>query len=272
MKNIIVTGAYGGMGNATVKLLAKNGYRVFALDKVVFEAEENVFPVAVDVCDLSSVMRAFETVKKQAKSIFAIVNFAGIYRMDSLVEMSEERFTGIFDVNVFGAYRINKTFLPLLEKGGRIIITSSELAPLDPLPFTGIYGITKTALEKYAYSLRMELQLLGIKVCVLRPGAVKTKLLGASTKELDEFCSRTKLYSYNAEKFKRIVNKTEAKNVPPEKVAEKAFKAIKSKRPKYVYNLNRNPLLRLLNFLPKRTQNYAIRKILKSKDKNKNAN
>ena len=70
----------------------------------------------------------------------------------------------------------------------------------------------------------------------------------------------------------RFPQHAEAKNVPPEKVAEKAFKAIKSKRPKYVYNLNRNPLLRLLNFLPKRTQNYAIRKILKSKDKNKNAN
>ena len=79
----------------------------------------------------------------------------------ALVEMSEERFSRIFDINLFGLYRLNKEFLPLLKKGSKIVITSSELAPLDPLPFTGIYAITKAAVEKYAYSLRMEMNLLG---------------------------------------------------------------------------------------------------------------
>ena len=49
--------------------------------------------------------------------------------------------------------------MPLLKKGSKIIITTSELAPLDPVPFTGSYAVTKGALDKYAYSLRMELQL-----------------------------------------------------------------------------------------------------------------
>ena len=267
MKNILITGAYGGMGRAAVKFLTEKGFYVFALDKKVGEPEQNVCPVQADLTDVESVENAFNTVKGKTDSLYAIVHFAGLYRMDSLVEMSEQRFTGIFDVNLFGVYRINKTFLPLLSKGGRIIITSSELAPLDPLPFTGIYGITKTALEKYAYSLRMELQLIGIKVSVVRPGAVKTTLLNDSTKELNDFCERTELYVYNAEKFKRIVDKTEAKNVPPEKVAGKVYKALTAKKPMYVYNLNRNFLLRLLNFLPQRIQNYAIRKILEPKNK-----
>ena len=47
----------------------------------------------------------------------------------------------------------------ILHIVSRIIITTSELAPLDPLPFTCIYGITKAALEKYAFSLRMETNL-----------------------------------------------------------------------------------------------------------------
>ena len=105
--------------------------------------------------------------------------------------MEEKDYLSTFDVNVFGAYRINKTFLPLLKKGSRIVITTSELAPLDPLPFTGVYAITKSALEKYAYSLRMELQLLDIDVVVLRPGAVKTSMLGDSTTALDKFCKKT---------------------------------------------------------------------------------
>ena len=125
--------------------------------------------------------QVFAQISSQISGFYAIIHLAGIYIMDSLVEMTEQRFTRIFDINVFGIYRINKIFLPLLSKGSRILITSSEVAPLDPLPFNGIYSITKSTIEKYAYSLRMELNLLGIKVSVLRPGEVKTKLINKST-------------------------------------------------------------------------------------------
>lgn len=198
MKYVVMTGAYGGMGYAAAKALSGSGFTVFALDRTVRDAEPGVIPIETDVTDPESVERAFRAVKERTDEVYAIVHFAGIYRLDSLVEMSEERFTGIFDVNLFGAYRINKAFLPLLKEGSRIILTTSELAPLSPLPFTGIYAITKTALDRYAFSLRMELQLLGIGVCVIRPGAVKTELLSASTRELDRFCENTRVYSYNA--------------------------------------------------------------------------
>ncbi len=264
MKNVVMTGAYGGMGYAAVKALAQNGYTVFALDKAVKEPEPGVIPVETDVTDPESVKRAFGVVSGHTDELFAIVHFAGIYRLDSLVEMSEERFGDIFDVNLFGPYRVNKVFLPLLKNGGRIIITTSELAPLSPLPFTGIYAITKSALDKYAYSLRMELQLIGIDVCVIRPGAVKTGLLADSTRELDRFCENTKIYKYNAARFKKIVNGVEAKNVAPQRIAETLVRALSAKRPKYIYNVNRNPLLRMLNVLPARWQTAIIGRILKS--------
>ena len=76
--------------------------------------------------------------------------YAGVYMLDSLVEMETESFKKIFDINVNGVFLVNKIFLPLLKKDSRILITTSELAPLDPLPFTGIYAITKSALDKYA--------------------------------------------------------------------------------------------------------------------------
>ena len=264
MKYILITGAYGGMGYKTAKLLSENGFTVFALDKKVLPPEPNIFPVETDVTDAESVSRALNYVKQETDELFAIIHFAGVYRLDSLVEISERRFTEIFDINVFGAYRINKAFTPLLREKSRVIITTSELAPLNPLPFTGIYAITKTALEKYAFSLRMELQLLGITVSVLRPGAVSTGLLPVSTIELENFCKNTRIYTYNAEKFRKIVEKAEAKSVPPEKIAKVAMRAICARRPKYVYNINRNPLLRILNILPAKSQTKIIGKILKS--------
>ena len=263
MKTVLITGAYGGMGYATSKHLSQMGYTVYALDMKCGKPEENIIPIEADLTNEKSVSSAFQKIKKKTDTLDAIIHFAGIYMLDSLVEMESESFDKIFDINVRGVYLINKTFLPLLKKGSKILITTSELAPLDPLPFTGIYAVTKGALDKYAYSLKMELQLLEIDVSVLRAGAVKTGMLGVSTAALDKFCDKTALYSCNAARFKSIVERVEARCVAPEKIAKKSAKILEKRSPRFAYSINRNPLLLLLNALPKRVQLWAIKGVLK---------
>ena len=263
MKSILITGAYGGMGRATAIRFAQLGYRVFALDIRTHEAEEGIIPVQADLTSEESIRAALETVRSYTDHLDAILHFAGLYMLDSLIEMSDERFRHILDVNFRGVFLVNKSFFSLLTRGSRILITTSELAPLDPLPFTGIYAVTKRALDKYAYSLRMELQLLGIGVSVLRAGAVQTDMLGVSTDALERFCHSTQLYSCNAERFQRIVGRVEARCVPPTVIADKCVRILSKRRPSFAYSVNRNPLLLLLNMLPKRLQLWAIRMILK---------
>lgn len=263
MKYVLVTGAWGGMGSSTVEMLADKGFCVIALDRISAEPRENVIPIRADLTDESSVKAAFQQVKAITGQLHAIVHFAGMYLLDSLAEIKTEDFRRAFEVNLVAAFLVNKTFLPLLTKGSRILITTSELAPLDPLPFTGLYAVTKSALDKYAYSLAMELQLLGIRVSVLRAGAVATNMLGVSTDALDRFCRETKLYSCNAARFKRIVDGVEAGNIPPRKIAAKVCRILGKKCPAFAYSINRNPLLLLLNILPKRLQLFAIRLVLK---------
>lgn len=265
MKNVLVTGSGGGMGKAICKLLIQSGYNVYGLDYKENNDIDGLHFILCDVTDTDSVEAAFKKVRSNTQRLDAIVHTAGIYDLDSLLEIEEARFRRIFDINLFGVYRINKTFAPLLGQGGRIIITTSELAPLAPLPFTGIYAISKSALEKYAYSLRMEVNLLGISVSVIRPGAVNTGLLNDSTQALDRFCSRTWTYQCNAEKFRQIVDSVESKSVSPDTIARITYKALNSRRPKFVYNINRNILLKLLNILPERMQVLIIEKILKTK-------
>lgn len=263
MKKVLVTGATGGMGAAICKLLIKKGYKVYGLDYRECQEIDGLEFYPCDVTDSDAIEDVFEKIEKTAEKLDAIVHTAGVYDLDSLVEMDEKRFKRIFDINLFGVYRINKAFMPLLSRGSRIIITSSELAPLDPLPFTGIYGITKAALEKYAFSLRMETNLLGIPVSIIRPGAVKTGLLNVSTDALDKFVENTKLYKCNAKRFKGIVDSVESKHVPAEVIGETVLKALTDKIPQYVYNVNRNPLLKLLNALPQRVQVGVIGLVLK---------
>ena len=263
---VLVTGAFGGMGKSTVQLLSSKGFHVFAVDKFTddtFNDNPLVTSLSADLTDINDVTNAFNKVQALTQELHAIIHFAGIYCLDSLVEMSEDKFIKAFNVNFFGVFRVNKVFLPLLKKGSRVVITTSELAPLDPLPFTGIYAITKSALDKYAYSLRMEVQLLDIYVSVIRAGAVNTGLLGNSTDQLDKFIENTSLYKCNAQRFKNIVNSVESRCVSTDKIAQIALRAITTKRPSYVYNLNRNPLLLTLNVLPKKWQTGIIKKILK---------
>ena len=255
---VVITGAAGGMGNAVRSLLEEKGYTVWSLD--IADRDEPHY-IRTDITSEQSVIEAAGIISKTGK-VDAVVNMAGIYDMNSLVEMPEEEFLRIFNVNLFGIYRVNKAFLPLLNPESRIIMVSSELAPLDPLPFNGIYGITKSAIEKYAYSLRMELQLLGHKVSVIRPGAVRTSLLDVSQRRIENFCNSTELYMNTSRRFLKLVNKIETSNVKPEKVAAKILRALESARPRYVYNINRSPLLLLFNILPQHLQNFLIRKIL----------
>ena len=267
-KRILVTGACGGMGSATVRLLTQKGFEVFAVDKVIINPVEGVNYYTADCTKIEELTSIFEEIKNKSEYLDGIVHFSGIYNLDSLLEIEEKDFVRLFDINLFGCYRVNKLFAPLLKKGSRVVITSSELAPLSPLPFTGLYAVSKCALESYAESLRMELNLLGVKLSILRPGAVNTGLLNVSTTALDRFTEQTKLYRYNAARFKKIVEGVEAKNVPPEQVAKLSYKALINRKPKYVYNLNRNPLLRILNVLPRRMQVWIIGLILKGKHEN----
>ncbi len=266
MKFILVTGAYGGMGEKTIRLLVENGFTVFALDKKITFELDGVIPIQTDITDIDSVKNAFLKVSSITDNLFSIVHFTGIYMLDSLVEMSNEDFDRAFKINLYGAFNINKTFLPLLKENSRIIITTSELAPLDPLPFTGIYAITKSALDNYAYSLKMELQLLDVHVSVIRAGAVSTGMLSVSTDALDKFCEKTELYKLNAKRFKKIVDSVESKCVSPDKIAQKVVKILSTKKPKYIYNINRNKLLLLLNSLPKSLRFTIIKSILKPKN------
>ena len=265
-KAILLTGVSGGIGLEVAKRFINEGYIVFGLDiKAPKEDIKGLTFIQTDLTKEKEVISACEKVKEQNIKLKNIICTAGIYDLNSLVEISEEEFIRIFDVNVFSTYRVNKIFLPLLEEGGKIIMISSELGPLDPLPFNGVYSISKSLVEKYAYSLRMELQLLGYQVVLIRPGAIDTGMIDISLDRLNRFVDSTEYYKENSRKFKDIVDSVENRKIHPSKIANLIYKVSEKKKPRYVYTINRNKSLILLNCLPQRTQNWIIKKILTKK-------
>ncbi len=267
MEYVLVTGGASGMGRATALKLAENGYHVFSCDiKRNNEEVENITQLVVDVTNMESVAKAYEFVCSKTDSLKAVINFAGIIMMNSLIEISEEDFIKIFNVNVFGAYRVNKVFFPLVKQGnGRIIITTSELASNKILPFNAIYAISKKSLDAYAQGLTMELGFLGVPVITLRPGAVETPILNDSNKEMEQLNSNTKLYRDTITRFKKIVDKEQGGNISPTKIAELVLKILNKKNPKFVYKKNASKKLKLLNVIPSKLQLKIFKAILKNK-------
>ena len=146
-----------------------------------------------------------------------------------------------------------------------MIIVTSEVATYSPMPFNGIYNVSKTALECYADTLRQELNLLGQRVITVRPGAVKTPLAAGSLTKTEELVKSTELYKNEARHFSSLVQKFSGTPMAPELMAKTVYKALISKRPRLSYSKNRNPGLVMLSLLPKRWQCALIKMILNRK-------
>lgn len=263
MKNVLVVGANGGMGSAIASKLLSENYNVFGIDITPSSKVEKLNYFQCDITNEESLSYIYKDISEKIDNLYAIIFAAGIYKMDSLLEISDAEMKRILDINVLSVQRINRIFFNLLKKDSRIVIITSELATLDPLPFNGIYTMSKSLLEKYAFSLRMEVNNFGIKVTTVRPGAVKTNMIGQSTSSMDEFVEKTKVQKEASTKFKKIVDSVESKTIEPEKIAKLINKIVNKKKPKYSYSVNRNIGLRFLNFLPDKLQVKIISKIIK---------
>ena len=183
--------------------------------------------------------------------------------MASLVENDYNQMKKVIDINLCGTMLVNNVFHDRLDKKGRIIIVTSEVASFDPMPFNGLYNISKTALDCYAQALRQELNLIGQKVITIRPGAIETPLSNNSMVDTKYLADTTKLYKKQANKFVNIATKFMGKPLKPEVLAKLIYNVSFKKNPKYIYKKHQNIGLVLLDILPLRLQCAVIKLLLK---------
>ena len=262
--NILITGASSGIGFAVANALAEKGANVFVCDRVSRDFEkENIRFFQADVTKEEELSSVKEELEKKGLALDCIVNVAGVFMIDSFLEADPMEMERLFQVNLFGVMNVNRVFYPLLKKDGRIVITTSDVATLDPMPFNGIYNVSKTALDCYAQSLRQELNLLGQKVITVRPGAFDTGLSRGSLEKTAELMEKTELYKAQSAKFYKLVKRFMGKPQKPEKIVKIYCKACFKKHPKLIYRKHSNFLLRILDILPKRLQCFVIKCLLK---------
>lgn len=176
-KVALVTGVSSGIGEATARALARDGFRVFGgVRSPNTVVPDGVELVTLEVCDETSIKAAVDFILSQAGRIDVLVNNAGITAMGAIEETDLAQAQTLFNVNFFGAARVTRAVLPTMraQRAGRIIFVSSVVG-FVPAPFMGFYAASKHALEGYSESLDHEVRALGIRAILIEPGYTKTK-------------------------------------------------------------------------------------------------
>jgi len=261
--NLLITGASSGIGQAVAKGFVECGHTVYGIDQTKTENRDRYHSFAADITNEDALQGVRKHLIENDITLDAILNIAGIHAMASLVESDYAGMKKVVDVNLSGTMLVNRVFYERLSERGRIIIVTSEVASFDPLPFNGLYNVTKTALDAYAQALRQELNLLGQKVITIRPGAVETNLSAASMKATQTLADTTVLYRKQARNFAALAAKFMGKPIKAEALAALIYKATTMKHPKLIYRKHQNIGLVLLNTLPKRTQCAVIKLLLR---------
>ncbi|MCL2815895.1 MAG: SDR family NAD(P)-dependent oxidoreductase [Oscillospiraceae bacterium] len=257
MKYAFFTGAGGGLGNAGAKALAAAGWTVFAadIDESALEkigAEPHIIPLLLDVTNQESIDTAVETVKKTTDKLDAVVNFAGVHTMGSMIEGDiAATMKKMLDINVMGMVRVNRAFFEMLKAGcGRIINCSSECGYMKAQPFNGPYTMTKYAVEAYNDSLRRELLCQGIKVIKIQPGSFKTNLHNAAQAGFDKLYDETHYYRRALKKMQPLMARELKKAHDPDALVKVLLKAAECKNPKINYRVKNSRLLFMMEFIP----------------------
>ena len=262
MQYVLITGASSGIGKSLKDIFLQNNYHVIALDIKEIDPQDNLDSFICDITNKESLQNVKNTLDKQNIKLDYIINVAGIHMMASLVESPLEEMQRLININLNGTMSVNRIFHSLLKEKGRIIIITSEVASFDPMPFNGLYNVSKTALDTYAQALRQELNLLNQKVITFRPGAVKTPLCDSSLTGTQNLVDSTILYKKQAGKFLKLVTMFMGKPLSPTKMAKFIYKKSIKKHPKLIYKKHQNIGLVLLSILPKRWQCAIIKGIL----------
>jgi NAD(P)-dependent dehydrogenase (short-subunit alcohol dehydrogenase family) len=172
---VLVTGASTGIGRKITERLAAEGWFVYAgarkeADLAELDAIENVDSLRLDVTRPDEIAAAVETITKAGRGLYGVVNNAGVAIAGPLLQTKEEDFDFLFDVNVYGPYRITKAFAPLvIASKGRITNIGSISGTLSAKDLAA-YSMSKHAIEAFTDSLAAELAPQDVKVIVIEPG------------------------------------------------------------------------------------------------------
>lgn len=229
----LVTGASSGIGRATANTLRNAGFHVFGTSRRTASTQsDGVTMLTCDVTDDASVATMVDDVLAKTGRIDLLVNNAGMGLFGGAEESSIAQAQALFEVNVFGVFRVTNAVLPAMRHQGKgRIVNLSSVQGFIPAPYFALYSSTKHAVEGYSESLDHELRPFGIRVSLVEPAYTRTSFednLAAPDQLLD-------IYDSARAGMTMTVRKSMEKGDAPEVVAKTILAAAIDPAPKKRY-------------------------------------
>ena len=214
-QTMLVTGSTSGFGRLTVETLARQGYRVFAgmraaagknapaaeaLRALAQRERLALQIVEIDVTDDASVKRAIAVIIETTSRLDVVVNNAGVSYSGPLEAFTLEQVRQQFETNVFSVLRVNRAALPQMRKqGSGLLLQIGSIAGRLGMPYLGLYGATKFALDGLTESYRYELAPFGIDAAIVEPGTFPTTI--SANRQVAADAERLALYQAGIDAF-----------------------------------------------------------------------
>eukprot|EP00636_Phaeomonas_parva_P017944 CAMPEP_0118866902 /NCGR_PEP_ID=MMETSP1163-20130328/10674_1 /TAXON_ID=124430 /ORGANISM="Phaeomonas parva, Strain CCMP2877" /LENGTH=315 /DNA_ID=CAMNT_0006801265 /DNA_START=62 /DNA_END=1009 /DNA_ORIENTATION=+ len=271
---VLITGASSGIGLDAALALDDLGYTVYAgvrkdKDAAALKAQRaSLRPIHLEVTDDEQVAAAAERIAAETTAegmpFVGLVNNAGISRRLPVELEDLDGVKWLFEVNLFGVFRVTQAFIPLLRKSTGRIVNIGSVANILPHPGSSAYSASKAALKSVTDVLRLELSKFDMSVSIVEPGYVKTNIASKVTGENAPWrkADHDKLHLYQpwVDKYEKGRAKSELKASTTEVTNDAIVHALTNARPQTRYvvaNVNAMPaqgVKFLADVLPDRLQ------------------
>ena len=238
---VLITGASSGIGKRTAELLASKGYVVYAgarkqADLAALNKIENIKAVKLDVTVQEDIDNALAYISSAGTGLWGIVNNAGVINLGPMIEVEEGDLEFLFDVNIYGPFRITQAFAPLVIKSKGRIVNISSISGILSGPLFGAYSMSKHALESYTDTLVGEMAKFGVNVAAIEPGNFSS-MIGASAKKRAEKSGQVSAKSLYEDEMTRMWSGADDRSAmaDPIAVAEAIEHALFNASPKARY-------------------------------------
>lgn len=181
-KTVFITGASTGIGFALAYEFAqRGGYKVYAgarsIEKMKPLEDVGVSIFHLDITSQQSIEKARALIATENDGELDILfNNAGMNNRQPVFDVDQEELRNIFDVNLFGHFSVIRAFQDMLLKSKGLVAFTASVIDLVPIPFGAVYTASKSAFDLLAKSFALEVNNLGIKVLIIKTGAVKSDI------------------------------------------------------------------------------------------------
>ena len=177
-KRALVTGAASGIGAAIVRKLQDAGAKVAGLD--ISPAIESDCNLRADLCKGAELAQALDQMEARLGAPDIVVHAAALTAMGGVLDVEPERYLDIYAVNVVGAVRLMRHFVPgMAERGGGVFLLLSSINADFATPSQAAYAASKAALNNISKTAALELAPRNIRVNAIAPASIDTPALRA---------------------------------------------------------------------------------------------